>query len=603
MTFKKFSQYLDRIDQTASRNEITGLLVNLLREVDNKEAKKAVYLALGGIASLYKAVNFNLADKMIVRAISRAFGKTAAEVQKSYKKTGDLGITVAQISPNPPNTLNALSISFVFRSLTEIAAQSGEKSQERKLNQTADLLKKLDPLGAKFVVRIILGKLRLGFSDKTVLDALSFMTAGDKSARKEIEAVYNVRPDVGWLAREIKSAQISQIPQMPQLGVPVIPALCQRLPTTEEIIKKMSKTAVEPKWDGQRIQAHIKQNIRYKIKNRKYKAENTEIHLFTRSLEDVTPMFPDLIDSLRNLISPNSPASHKSLILDGEVVGIDPKTGMVLSFQTMITRKRKYDVLEKLSEVPIRYMVFDILELDGKSLIQKPFFERRKILRDLFPKSPTFPKSPNLVQLAPQIVTDDPNEIRKFLKEQIDKGLEGVVAKKYDSPYSPGRTGFHWVKLKWEGEAKLGGLLDTVDGVVMGIYRGKGKRSGFGVGAFLVGIFCPPESPNSPTSFLTISKIGTGLTDNQWRQLRITSNELRVMSKPVKYDVPKSLIPDAWMRPELVAEIQADNITRSPLHTAGYALRFPRLVRYRNDKKAEQATTKEEIEKLYEMQS
>lgn len=600
MTFKRFSEYLDKIDRTASRNEMTERLVNLLRETDNQEIEKTVYLALGGIAPLYKAVNFNLADRMMVRAIARAFNKEVAEVQKDYKNVGDLG-EVAVIARNgvrlprpatglpPVERAGAMTINQVFDCLSAIANESGQDSQERKLNKTAELLKKLDPLSAKYAVRIILGKLRLGFSDKTILDALSFMIAGDKSSRKEIEFAYNVRPDVGWLARQIKNIKykVENIKAEVTIGVPVILALCQRLPTTEEIIEKMSKVAVEPKYDGQRIQAHVSQKI----------------HLFTRSLEDVTSMFPDLTDALS--VTLKSRDEESSFILDGEAVGIDPQTGRISSFQTMITRKRKYGIAENLIKVPIRYMVFDILELNGKSLLNEPFCERRKVLRDIFPKSPTSPKSPNLIQLAPQIITSDPVEIRTFLKEQIDKGLEGIVAKKWDSPYSPGRTGFHWVKLKWEGEAKSGGLLDTVDCVVMGIYRGKGKRSGFGAGAFLVGIFCPPKFPNSPklpTSFLTISKIGTGLSDEQWKQLKVKSEKLIVKEKPEEYDVPKSLLPDVWMRPELVVEVQADNITNSPLHTAGYALRFPRLVRYRGDKKAEQATTKEEIEKLYEMQ-
>ena len=181
------------------------------------------------------------------------------------------------------------------------------------------------------------------------------------------------------------------------------------------------------------------------------------------------------------------------------------------------------------------------------------------------------------------------------------------MAKRSDAAYIPGRTQFSWVKLKWEGEAKTGGLLDTVDCVVMGTYAGKGKRVGFGVGAFLVGILSSLSSLSDLSNltdlkYLTISKIGTGLTDEQWKELRAKGQGLRAKGKPREYDVPKELTPDVWLKPELVAEIQADNITNSPLHTAGYALRFPRLVRYRSDKRPEQATTIEEIEKLYEMQ-
>jgi DNA ligase-1 len=198
-------------------------------------------------------------------------------------------------------------------------------------------------------------------------------------------------------------------------------------------------------------------------------------------------------------------------------------------------------------------------------------------------------------------VTSDPAEIRKFLQQQISHGLEGIVVKRADAPYVPGRTKFAWVKLKWEGAAKSGGLLDTVDCLVMGTYAGRGKRAGFGVGAFLVGVLSNLRNLSS-LRYLTISKIGTGLTDEQWKELKVKSEKLKVKNQPREYEVPKELTPDVLLKPELVVEIQADNITKSPLHTAGYALRFPRLVRYRPDKRADQVTTVEEIKELYDLQ-
>ncbi len=242
--------------------------------------------------------------------------------------------------------------------------------------------------------------------------------------------------------------------------------------------------------------------------------------------------------------------------------------------------------------------------------MNEPFQKRRSLLSSII----HHPSS--IIHIAPQLVVSDAVEIRQFLKQQIDSGLEGIVAKRLDAPYSPGRTGFSWVKLKWEGKAKSGGLVDTIDCLVMGIYAGQGKRAGFGAGAFLVGILNTEyRIPNNKikqtnvhsefsiqnSEFLTISKIGTGLTDEQWRELRAKGQGLRAKGKPKEYDVPKELIPDTWLRPELVVEIQADNITVSPLHTAGFALRFPRLVRYREDKSPQQITTVEEVKKMYKM--
>jgi len=651
---------LAKIEATAKRLEMTYLLAELLKKVNPGEVDKIVMLSLGRLAPLYKNIDFGLAEKTMMRALAKANGAEAATVLGIFKKLGDLGEVAGELKQGRRNEISSLSVSDVFDRLLDIAGQTGKDSQERKIQKTAELLGQLDPLGAKYAVRIILGNLRLGFSDKTVLDALSVMIAGDKSAREKLEAAYNVRPDVGWLTTQVQSSKfkVQSFKPTPNLGIPIMPALCQRLPAAEEIVEKMREVAVEPKWDGQRIQAHA-WILRKREEGRRKKAldKKIEVKLFTRSLEDVTPMFPDLVQSIISVIKIKPSSLYplpSSFILDGEVVAIDPKTGRVLPFQTMITRKRKYGIQEKLADVPVRYMVFDILYLNGKSLMEEPFQKRRTLLEKLLDFQNTrntrrtresemhlpFSEFSEIIKIAPQIITSNPVEIRRFLKQQINNGLEGIVAKRADARYIPGRTKFAWVKLKWEGAAKSGGLLDTIDCVVIGTYSGRGKRAGFGVGAFLVGILGNSEksaksakissnqiadksdksesdlsdlsiirssrsSRNSDFSeikFQTISKIGTGLTDEQWRELKVKSEKLKVKSCPKEYDVPKELTPDIWLRPELVVEIQADNITKSPLHSAGYALRFPRLVKYRDDKRPEQATTVAEIRKLYKMQ-
>jgi len=203
------------------------------------------------------------------------------------------------------------------------------------------------------------------------------------------------------------------------------------------------------------------------------------------------------------------------------------------------------------------------------------------------------------ILISPQIITESAQELRKFHDEQIKKGLEGVVVKKWKAPYDPGRRGYTWVKLKQEKGKKGGGLADTLDCVVMGYYKGKGKRAKFGIGGFLVGV----REKEGNDQFLTISKVGTGLSDEQWREMRRRINEVKVKEKPKQYIIDKNLFPDVWCTPKIVVEIEADNITKSPIHTAQYALRFPRLVRFRDDKSSEEATTLAEAEKLYKLQS
>ena len=334
----------------------------------------------------------------------------------------------------------------------------------------------------------------------------------------------------------------------------------------------MGRVAVEPKYDGTRLQVHF--------------AGAKKVSIFTRNLENVVQMFPDIIEALPKEIK------ARQVILDGEAIGFDPKTGKFLPFQETIKRKRKYEIREKAKEIPLKYFAFDILFKEGKDLLGVPFDKRREILeKTLSPAGKT-------IILSPQIVTESPNELRRYHDEQIKKGLEGVVVKKWQAPYDPGRRGYTWVKFKQETGKKGGGLADTLDCVVMGYYKGRGKRAGFGIGAFLVGV----RESKSSDQFLTISKIGTGLTDEQWREMRVRSKKWEVGSQPKQYRLDKNLIPDVWLSPGIVVEIEADNITKSPIHTAKYALRFPRLVQFRDDRSPEDATTLTEAEKLYKLQ-
>jgi len=352
----------------------------------------------------------------------------------------------------------------------------------------------------------------------------------------------------------------------------------------------MGKVVVEPKYDGTRLQMHFSRQKQEKKEETllfDFKPKGF-IRTFTRNLENTTRMFPDIAEAAFKEIN------AQEVILDGEAIGYDAKTGKFLPFQETIKRKRKYDVTLTAQKIPLKYYVFDILYKDGEDLLKVPFERRRQILEKVILKGS------KTILLSPQIVTEDPQVLRRYHDEQKKHGLEGVVVKKWQAPYDPGRRGFTWVKFKEEETKKGGGLADTLECVVMGYYRGKGKRADFGIGAFLVGV---RESEDSDM-FLTISKIGTGLSDEQWREMRKKCQIANVKSqiKPKQYKVNKNLEPDVWCDPQIVVEIQADNITVSPIHTAGLALRFPRLVRFRDLKAPEEATTLQEAKKLYRMQ-
>lgn len=572
MKFKKLAGYFAELEKTTSRLKITEILAELFNKAGASEIDKICYLSQGRLAALYETVEFNLAEKMMLRVLAQAYQKSEEKIRKTYRQLGDLGDTAAFFDKKEKS--KPLSIRRVYERLLEIANEAGEGSVERKINKMVQLLDDLDAQGAKYAVRIPLGKLRLGFSDLTILDALSWMISGDKSKRAKIEAAYNVRADVGQIAQIIKKKGLKGLSGVDvSLGVPLVPALCQRLANAKEMIEKMAprgkaRVAVEPKFDGTRLSVHFKKG---------------EVKIFTRNLENVTPMFPDIVEALGKEVK------AKQVILDGEAIGFDQKTGKFLPFQETMQRKRKYQIGAKAKEIPLRYFVFDVLYNNGQSLLKKPFFKRRQILAEI-----VSPKGKTII-LSPQIVTDSVTELRRYHNEQIKAGLEGVVVKKWQAAYDPGRRGYTWVKFKSEKSKKGAGLADTLDCVVMGFNRGKGKRAGFGIGAFLVGV-------RQGSNFLTVSKIGTGLTDDQWREMYRRCGKVKVKEQPKQYVADKNLTPHIWCNPKIVVEIQADNITKSPIHTAKYALRFPRLVRFRDDKSPSQATTLAETEKLYKLQ-
>ncbi len=351
------------------------------------------------------------------------------------------------------------------------------------------------------------------------------------------------------------------------------------------------KVGVEKKLDGFRTQIHL------------WTRGNRNVTLFSRNLENTTNMFPEIVGAAKRL-------NVKSIILDGETIGYDSKTGKFLPFQETVQRKRKYDIAKFAKKIPLSIFIFDVLYLDGKSLLDLPFKKRREILEKLFKNA----GEKGAFRLSSQKITDDPKVIAAELKRGLSSGLEGIVVKNLSRPYEAGSRGFHWIKLKaasaaleeLRGGAKKGKtqLLDTIDCLLMGAYKGRGKRAGFGVGGFLLGV------RGEDNKYYTISRLGTGLSDEQFREAKKRIEKIKSREIPKDYVTDKESFPDIWVLPALVVEILADEITLSPRHTAGrkktggrgYSLRFPRLVRFRDDKNPEDATTINEIEKLYKQQ-
>lgn len=585
-------------------------MAELFSKVPAAEIDRVTYLLQGRVAPFSEAVEFGMADKTVLRALSEAASLEPEFVLKMFRQVGDIGEAVYKLKNQDSKVktkTQKLKVADVFEMLSRITHTSGEGAVEKKVGLLSSLLEETDSLSAKYIVRIILGKMRLGFSDMTMLDALSWSAAGDKSLRPKLEYAYSISADIGRIAKVFRERGVKGLEEIePSIGTPIRTAQSERLPSPEEIIKKLGECAVEPKMDGFRAQLHCARISKVKSQNSKpqLKCQNFEINIYSRNLENTTLMFPDLVEALEKFID-QSREHIDNLILDSEAIAVDPKTGKLLPFQETMQRKRKYDISQKALSLPLKAFVFDLLYLNGKSLIREPFIKRRQALEKIFEGD----KGDGL-ELTKQHLVGDVLGLRRIFDEAIRQGLEGVMCKKLDSVYQAGARNFNWVKFK---KATEGELTDTIDAVVLGYNRGEGKRSAFGIGAFLAGVYDEKED-----KFVTVAKIGTGLTDEQWRELKLRADKYKVKERPSLYLVDKNLAPEVWVAPKIVAIIRADEITKSPIHTAargrglfdqkneagaGLALRFPRLVDFREDKKPEEATTVGEMVKMYKLQN
>jgi len=571
MKFSELSIYFEKISQVSSRLEITRILAELFKKLTPDEIEKVVYLLQGKVRPAYEGIDFGMAEKMIIKAAVSALNIEKSFFEKEFKRIGDLGKTIEYFKKQYHSFEEKdLETIVVYEIFYHLATSSGVGSQEVKINFLAQLIRQMDSLSSRFLVRLPTGNIRMGFSDMTVLDAYSWMLKGDKSLRPVIEKAYHVRPELGFIGRIIKEKGIEFLNKIkPKLFTPIIMMKAERLSSAAEILKQIGQCLVEPKFDGFRLAVH-------------YSKAKQEVRLYSRSLEDVTHMYPDIVSGVKKQVKADE------IIFEGEAVGYNTKTGEFLPFQETAQRKRKYEIEKMAKEVPLRLFSFELLYKDGESFINKSFIERRKALEDSIITKKNLLKE--TVVVADEEKVNEESRLEKLFDEAIKKGLEGIIAKKIDGVYKPGAREWNWIKYKRSYSAKI---RDTIDCLVMGYDYGKGKRTDFGIGAFLVGVLDEKKD-----QFVTIAKIGTGLTDKEWKQLRIKSYKLRVKEKPKNYFVNKMMECDVWAEPKIIVEIRSDEITKSPVHTAGLALRFPRLERFRDDKNPQEVTTLKELKSM-----
>jgi DNA ligase-1 len=570
VTFSELSGYLDRLESTSSRNELVKTLAELYTKASPDEIQPMTYLIQGRLVPFFEPVEIGLGEKLVIAAIAQASATPSDEVAKRFGRIGDLGLVAEQLSAHGTST--PLSVTEVHARLMEIAGSAGAGSVEKKRSLFAGLLNQVDPASAKHLVRIALGRLRLGIGDPTVLDALSFASKGDRSLRPVLEGAYNRVSDLGLIARTFWSDGEGAVNALKvTVGRPIRSQLAERLPNPEAVIKRLGLVAVQPKYDGIRVQIHKK---------------GSEVRVFSRNLEDYTLMFSELTAAAREL-------TDDTLILDGEAIAYSKELEEYLPFQLTASRRRQHGIEQAALDLPLVAFIFDILYRNGRDLTELPYEERLALVDEVIAGS-------TVLLPAPIIKTDSVEVLTKTLLDNISQGLEGVVVKRPDSKYQAGARNFNWVKLK---RHTSGELNDTVDLVLLGYYFGKGKRAEFGVGALLAGVYDADRD-----RFATITKLGTGLSDAEWRQIHERADKLQVDHRPARVD--SILTPDVWLEPEVVVEVMADEITPSPRHMAGrvgdepgFALRFPRVVAFRGaDKRPEDATTVKEIAELFRQQ-
>lgn len=570
MRFAKLVDYLAQLEATTKRLEMTAILGALFKEATADEIAAIIYLTQERLGPAFEPIDFGIGEALAAEALAKASGKDKETIKKLYAQHGDYGIVAEKLLSASGK---AFTVTQVFDRLKEIALASGEGAMTQKTDWLADLLQKLSGREARYVLRIPLGRLRLGIGDPTVMEGLSWSLTGDKSLRPQIERAYNVCSDLGQVARVLKSEGVDALAKIQvEVGKPVRMALAERAKNAEDIVTRLGKCAIENKYDGFRCQVHKR---------------GDEVRIFSRNLEETTSMFTDIAEGIRKQIK------AQTAILEGEALSYDPETGEFHPFQVTMQRKRKYDVAEMTVKFPLRLIAFDLLYLNGKDFTSQPYIKRHETLASIIAPG-------ERIELSRHLITQDAKEIEKFFMEAITNGLEGIIAKRLDSRYQAGMRNFNWIKLK---RSYQGHLSDTVDGVIVGYLRGRGMRARFGIGALLVAVYDDVQD-----KFATIAKIGTGLSDAEWPQMRELLDRIAVAQKPARVDA--LIEPDVWVEPKYVIEMQADEITRSPVHTAGkvgdepgYALRFPRVVSFiRTDRKAEDATTVKEILRMYEKQ-
>ena len=566
------------MESTRKRLELTQLLVELFEDTPHEIISKIVYLIQGKLRPDFEGIELGVAEKLAIRSISKSAGIPIKKIEEEYRKSGDLGHAASIVLKQKTQTTflaEDITIERVYETLFKIARLGGSHSQDMKVKYISSLLNDANPLEARYILKILLGTLRLGIAENTVMDALAVAFSKSKEDRKVLQYAYNVSSDLGKVAETVATKGLQGVKEFEvALFNPIRPMLADRVKSEREAVEKMGEQfAAEYKLDGERVQLHI---------------EGKKVMLFSRSLENISSYYPDIIEKVPNNIQADN------IILEAEAVAVNEDSGEFLPFQELMHRRRKYKIEKAVTEYPITVNFFDVLYCNGKSCLELDYKDRRERLE-------RYVKEDSFSRYIPMSVLKDEGGIEEFMENSINAGSEGLMLKMLDRPYQAGSRGSHWLKLKREYRNELG---DSLDLVVIGGFFGKGRRTG-SYGTLLLATYNEDEDV-----FPSICKVGTGFSDESLDQLyQILHPKVSIKKNP---RIISEMEADVWFEPELVIEVVASEITISPIHKtawdeirrdSGLALRFPKFTgKIRVEKTVEDASTGEEVVALYKMQ-
>ncbi|WCJ41591.1 DNA ligase 1 [Euphorbia peplus] len=593
---------LESIEEESGRILITNVACNMLRTVMDttpEDLLALVYLLAKKVAPAHEGVELGIGEAMIIKALGEAFGNSETQVKKEYEKQGDLGL-VAKDSRSKQTMMfkpAPLTVAKVFNTFRLIAKESGKDSQDKKRNHIKALLVAATDCEPLYLTRLLQGKLRISLAEKTLLSALGqatlyaekhSATPSDiqsplEEAAKIVKQVYSVLPVYDMIVPALLADGVWNLPKTCDFtpGVPIGPMLAKAANKVSDIVEKFqgSEFACEYKYDGERAQIHF--------------LENGSVEIYSRNAERNTSKYPDVVAAITRL----KKSSVKSFVLDCEIVAYNRDEKRILPFQVLTTRPRKNVVMSDI-KINVCIFAFDVLYLNGRALLQKQLQLRRQLLYD------SFEEEVGYFQFATAITSNDIEEIQKFLDAAVNASCEGLIIKTLnkDATYEPSKRSLNWLKLKKDYMDNIG---DSLDLVPIAAFHGRGKRTGC-YGAFLLACY-----DSSKDEYQSICKIGTGFSD-QMLEERSNSLRSRVISKPKSYyRYGEKAEPDVWFEPCEVWEVKAADLTISPVYHAavglvnpdkGISLRFPRLMRVREDKSPEHATSSEQVADMYNAQ-